>query len=83
MYIRFANSGFILPKKNLKLLTLAAEPLIFAPPYPSRAPRGEETAFELFSEYTAMTIFIVRLEWFESNHPHRTNTMRYNIIYER
>ena len=37
------------PKKNLKLLIFAAEPLIFArPPNPSRAKRGEETQFELF-----------------------------------
>lgn len=29
------------PKKNWKLLIFAAEPLIFAPPYPSRVRRGE------------------------------------------
>ena len=32
----------------------AAEPLIFAPSHPSRAPRGEDRIpFELFLKYTA------------------------------
>ena len=53
--IRFANSEFIPPKKNLKLSVRAAEPLIFAPPHPSRAERGEGMQFELFLKYTANT----------------------------
>jgi hypothetical protein len=45
--------NYLLPKKNLKLLMFAAEPLIFAPSRPSHAKRGEEIWFELFLEYIA------------------------------
>jgi hypothetical protein len=37
----------------------AAEPLIFAPPHPSRAKRGEGMQFELFLKYTANLRFFI------------------------
>ena len=54
----FARSNLYSAKEKLEIVSVRGGAAHFAPPHPSRAPRGEgRIPFEQFQEYTALTTF--------------------------